>query len=688
MPCMLPRLLALWAAVCMTALTFAAPATPAGAATTTNTGITPPPTGTGTSTNPSRREANKTSKTERDEAANQASLDRDELERACGNHKHLYFDKANRAHFVCQTQMAQVGPDTTPYTATANQPLTSTFLLHSRPGAAKVIYLDFKGHTTSGTSWNTAYAGGADIVTPPFDLDGNPTSFSTTELTTIQDIWRRVAEDYAPWDVDVTTEDPGLEKIRRTASSDTAYGVRCVIGGSSTQWLGAGAGGVAYVGTFGGLVSATTTTNDVPAFVFPAQLGNNGRYIAEAASHEVGHTLGLYHSGQTTGVEYYGGHADWAPIMGVSYYKTVTQWTRGDYPLSNNTQDQIALITSRIPRVADEHGSSPSTATVVSGSDLAAGGIISDRNDQDWFKINAGPGTVTVNGLVAQPSANLNLALSLVDANGLVLAHGTPVGLGASLSVPVTGGTYYIVVDGKGSTNDPLTGYTDYDSLGRFGLSGTWSAATVVNQPPVASTVGTSPAPSTTGTISGTAPLTVNFVGAQSYDPDGIVASYLWDFGDGTTSILANAAKTYQVAGNYTVKLTVTDNSGATATATLLVTVGATPPPPTTKSVNVSSIAMSWVKSSNSSGYITGVITILDQAGKPAPNASVTLTATGLVAGTVSAKTNSLGQITVNTPKLSATATGSETYTVTNVVLSGYVYDATKNKATSATLTR
>ena len=64
------------------------------------------------------------------------------------------------------------------------------------------------------------------------------------------------------------------------------------------------------------------------------------------------------------------------------------------------------------------------------------------------------------------------------------------------------------------------------------------------------------------------------------------------------------------------------------------------------------------------------------------------LAASGLVAGTVTAKTNTKGQITVNTPKLAASATGTETYTVTNVVLSGYLYDATKNKVTSATLTR
>ncbi|GBL30799.1 protease 1 [Opitutia bacterium] len=681
---MYSRLLSAFVAAGLALSLLDAQPAPAGAATSTNPNVT----STNNGTNTSRRPADKTTRAERDRAADESGVERVDFDRACGNHKHLYFDRSNRAHFICLGAQAQVGPDTTPYTATANQPLANTFLLHSRPGAAKVIYLDFDGHTTTGTSWNSAYAAGAPIVTPAFDTDGNPAAFSDAERTVIQDVWRRVAEDYAAWDVDVTTEDPGVEKLRRTASSDAAHGVRCVIGGSSTQWLGASAGGVAYVGSFGGIVSATTTINDVPAFVFSQQLSNSGRYIAEAASHEVGHTLGLYHSGQTTGVEYYAGHADWAPIMGVGYYKNVVQWTRGDYPLSNNTQDQVALISGRIPRVADEHGSSATTAAVVAGADFTAGGIIADRADQDWFRITAGAGTVNVSGLVAQPSPNLNLSLSLVDANGLVLAQGTAAGLGANLSVPVTGGTYYIVVDGKGSTNDPLTGYTDYASLGRFSLSGSWPAAVVVNQPPVASTAGTSPAPSATGGISGTAPFTVNFVGNNSSDPDGLIASYLWDFGDGTTSILSNVTKTYQAAGNYTAKLTVTDNAGATATATLLIAVGATPPPTTLKSVNVSAITMAWVKSTSISGYITGTVTILDQAGKPAPNANVTIEATGLFAGTVTARTNSRGQVTLNTPRFSSTTKGTQTYTVTNVVLTGYVYDPAKNKVSSATLTR
>jgi PKD repeat protein len=647
----------------------------------------PPVAPTAPASHPGRSPAAKSSSQQRNAAAAQARVDRASFDGACVNHKHLFLDKSNRAHYICLGDLVQVGTDTTPYTAAATQPLANTFLLHSRPGAAKVIYLDFTGHTTQSTPWNSSYASGADIVTPAFDLDGAPASFSDVERTVIQDVWRRVAEDFAPWDVDVTTEDPGLEKIRRTTSSDAAYGVRCVIGGASTQWLGASAGGVAYVGSYGSIVSATATENDVPAFIFPLQLSNNGRYIAEAASHEVGHTLGLYHSGQTTGVEYYAGHSDWAPIMGVGYYKAVTQWTRGDYPLSNNTQDQVALISGRIPRVPDEHGSTATTAAEVSGANFTAGGIIADRADQDWFRITAGAGTVNVSGLVAQPSPNLNLDLSLVDANGLVLAQGTPAGLGSGLSVPVTGGTYYIVVDGKGSTNDPLTGYTDYSSLGRFSLSGNWPAAVVVNQPPVATTAGTSPPLSANGTISGTAPFTVNFVGNNSSDPDGLIASYLWDFGDGTTSILSNVTKTYQAAGSYTTRLTVTDNAGATATATLLIAVAATPPS-TMRYVNVAAITMSWVKSSSTSGYITGTVTIRDHAGKPAPNANVTIATSGLVSGTVTARTNSRGQVTLNTPRLSTAVKGTQTYTVTNVVLTGYIYDPTKNKVTSASLTR
>ena len=79
-------------------------------------------------------------------------------------------------------------------------------------------------------------------MTPPYDTDGNPASFSTTELANIVAIWRSVAEDYAAFDVDVTTEEP-LDQL--------TIGSRAAIGGSSYDWYGAGAGGVAYVVSWG-----------------------------------------------------------------------------------------------------------------------------------------------------------------------------------------------------------------------------------------------------------------------------------------------------------------------------------------------------------------------------------------------------------------------------------------------------
>ena len=76
---------------------------------------------------------------------------------------------------------------------------------HSRPSATRKIFLDFDGHVTSGAKW----ASGATITTPAYDADGNPASFSATEKAYMYAIWRAVAEDFAAFDVDVTTEDPG-----------------------------------------------------------------------------------------------------------------------------------------------------------------------------------------------------------------------------------------------------------------------------------------------------------------------------------------------------------------------------------------------------------------------------------------------------------------------------------------------
>ncbi|MEV4626744.1 PQQ-dependent sugar dehydrogenase [Micromonospora sp. NPDC049523] len=77
---------------------------------------------------------------------------------------------------------------------------------------------------------------------------------------------------------------------------------------------------------------------------------------------------------------------------------------------------------------------------------------------------------------------------------------------------------------------------------------------------------------------SGPNPLTVTFSSAGSSDPEGGALSYLWTFGDGTTSTAANPTKTYTANGTYSPTLRVTDPTGLTGTASLVVTVGNTAP--------------------------------------------------------------------------------------------------------------
>ena len=90
-------------------------------------------------------------------------------------------------------------------------------------------------------------------------------------------------------------------------------------------------------------------------------------------------------------------------------------------------------------------------------------------------------------------------------------------------------------------------------------------------QPPVASFTYSPPAPYRTLFVK----LPVHFDASASYDPDGFITWYEWDFGKGykVGSPDVSGWTTYDNAGNYTVTLTVTDNEGLTDTTTSIITV-------------------------------------------------------------------------------------------------------------------
>jgi hypothetical protein len=368
------------------------------------------------------------------------------------------------------------GPSSGSQSPTTPAPLSDTFLLHSLPGANHTIYLDFDGHVTTNTDWNNAYFQ-SEIVTPAFNFEGSSSTFTNSELERIQWIWARVAENFAPFNVNVTTQDPGVEGLRRTSGTDTQWGIRVAVGGSSSDWLGISAGGIAFVNSF-------IWSTDTPVFVFPAQLaGGNEKFVANAISHEVGHSLGLQHHGRINpNQEYYGGHGSgetgWAPIMGNPYSRNLVQWSRGEYANANNTnQDDVTRITwNGFGFRTDDHGNSQLTATQLNAANnkLSAQGVIETRNDVDVFSFAADDGQLEISANPAWRGASLDILLELLNSSFTVIASSNPTDLlSASISQTVTAGNYFLRLSGVGKGNPATDGYSDYGSLGQYRITAT-----------------------------------------------------------------------------------------------------------------------------------------------------------------------------------------------------------------------
>ncbi|MEQ9106288.1 MAG: PKD domain-containing protein [Limnobacter sp.] len=585
-------------------------------------------------------------------------------------------DEAGRLHYIEPASTA--GGDFS--AAQTNISADQTFLLNSSPNSTKTIYLDFNGHVTSNTAWNTSY-GISSINSPAYDMDNVPGSFNATELTNIQTIWKMVAEDYAGLDVNVTTQEPLLEKLTRSSSTDNVFGVRVVITKDFTASTSrpCQCGGFAYVGVF-----PSTSEAYKPAFVFHNNLGN-AKNVAEATSHEAGHTLGLSHDG-TTSTGYYSGHGtgetSWAPIMGVGYGKNLVQWSKGEYANANQQQDDYLVMQGRgVPFDLDEHGDSISTATALSGGvvngfeQYKATGILQGPNDSDYVSFSGNAGAISID--VKPLSANLgnaDILITLLDAQNNVLAQSNAIEtLGTSLTFNLPEqGTYILKVEGSGKGDPLATGYTKYGSVGY------WSAlinaqATSGNLSPTAQI--------SADKITGTAPLVINFSALASTDPEGSALSYHWDFGDGTNATGPTITKTYQSAGNYTASVRVTDTGGLSSSASVSINVTA---PVSQVVMSVFNISMDGMHRKVQRSA-TATVTIQDDKGIPVSGATVSGNWSGAVSGQLTGTTGTDGRIIFKSPN--AKKSGTFTFTVKAVNKSEFVYDPALNVMTSNSVT-
>jgi len=383
----------------------------------------------------------------------------------------------------------------------------------SLPGANHTIYLDFDGHVSQNTQWNANF-NNPTINSPAYDRDGSPSIFNATELADIESAWNRMAEDFIPFNVNVTTVDPGVNALIKSGPTDTQWGIRVIIT-SDTQ--GTGAGGIAFINSF-------NWNADTGVFVYVT----GGKNIAEAGSHEVGHSLGLGHDGTPT-AGYYTGHGtgetSWASLMGVGYYTNVTTWDKGEYFGSNNAgananynrgPDDLSIITTfnGFGYRPDDVGNTTATSTALSvaGTSVSGSGMIGTTSDVDFFSFTTGAGSVSFNLNPFATGPNLDIKADLYNSSGgLVATSNQTSTLSASFNLILPAGQYFIKVDGTGFGTpgaNPPTGYSDYASLGRYTIAGT------IVQP--ATTAQFSVNDLTVNEAAGTATFTVTLTGSIS----------------------------------------------------------------------------------------------------------------------------------------------------------------------------
>jgi hypothetical protein len=318
--------------------------------------------------------------------------------------------------------------------------------LQSYPGSSAVLLLDFFGGYTP--TW-----GGITYSKP-----------ANVNNTTIKDLWKRVAEDYMPFNINVTTD----MKVYLAAPANSRQ--RCCFTDTPVT-----AAGVAYIGSW-------NWGDDTPCW----SVYTSGKDGAEVGAHEPGHTLGLGHQGSITSTstnEYYGGQGSgatgWAPIMGVGYYQPVSTWAKGEYQYANNTQDELATITSQNNSVTyrpDDTGSTLATSRYLdlySDSSASAEGVIERTGDTDAFQFATTGGQVTLTANPVGNWADLAVMATLADASDTIIASNNPQSvLTATTSSNLPAGIYTFRVTGAGR-NAPFTnGFSSYASLGYYAIAG------------------------------------------------------------------------------------------------------------------------------------------------------------------------------------------------------------------------
>jgi hypothetical protein len=467
----------------------------------------------------------------------------------------------------------ELGPVGTSPTSSATSPSVASIAnLQSLPGATAVILLDFDGQFVMSPYWN----GGNPIDAAP----------STLSLAEREEVWKLISEDFRPFDLNITTNETVYLNAPITRRQRVIF--------TPTNFFNINYGGVAQMNSF-------TWNIDTPCWAF-----NNGvKGAGEVGSHEIGHTLGLAHDGRLSPQEeYYEGHDSWAPIMGSSFHRPLTQWSKGEYLYANNLEDDLYRIVTQngFGYRVDDHSNSSSNATplrVDGTGNVSASlnkGIITTQNDVDVFSFTSSGKSVYFYVVPNPDHPNLDIKLTIKNSLGNTISIADPPYLDASLYDFLPAGTYYIYIDGVGGG---YGAYSDYSSLGEYTING------LIEPNPVPIVTLTSPASGSTFA----APATVN-INANAMDNDGSVSKV--EFFQGTTKLGEDLTSPYSFgwnsvgAGSYQLTAKATDNLGAITTSTpVVITVNGTNLPSPWKNGDIGAVSLA-----GSASYSSGLFTV------------------------------------------------------------------------------
>ena len=361
--------------------------------------------------------------------------------------------------------------------------------LNSRSEASATLYLDFDGEAVTDVHWNSGVT-----------INALPPSFSSSD--SIVKIWKDVSEDYAPFNVNVTTD------LAIYTAAPQGKRMRVII--TPTKTVAPSAGGVAMLNSF-------ASSGTIPCWVFVGtsnlDLDSNAHNCSMAISHELGHTFGLTHDGllpatpydgvgSTAKEPYYKGHVTavgaWGPIMGAPYGCPVVQWSTDSYQglhssdptdlnyyQGNNSQVDVQIIASNagVGTVTDDYANTVDQAVEIPQTPIASGsisvtdGLISTDADVDIFRIPAVAGAFSVTALNSDVYPNLKIKLTLFNPDQSINCESSSLtSMDASLSATLVNGVYYLKVEGVGTTSDENTrdGFVGYGSIGKYSLTGSF----------------------------------------------------------------------------------------------------------------------------------------------------------------------------------------------------------------------